>query len=93
MFRFEPKDPADVIDLYFDWAEVLAGLGGDTIATTAFAVTPAGLALGATVTDQAARGVFVLGGTVGEEYALTCTITTAGGRTIERSGLVYVEER
>lgn len=93
MFRFEDKDPADVIDLYFDWADVFADLGGDTISSTAFSVTPAGLTIGATVTDAAGRGVFVLGGTVGQEYTLTCTVTTAGGRTIERSGLVLVRQR
>jgi hypothetical protein len=93
----EPKDPGDVVDYWFDWSDPLAGFPSDAIATATWRATPdvvAPLVIGAQATaGDALRGVFVAGGAPGTEYRLTCTITTAAGRTLVRSARLYVEER
>ena len=82
------KDPADILDYQIDWS---AALGADTIATSAWTV-PAGF----TVTNQSnsttTTTVWLSGGTAGVQR-ITNRITTAGGRTIERSVQMTVEER
>ena len=82
------KDPADILDYQIDWS---AALGTDTISTSAWTV-PAGF----TITNQASTTttttVWLSGGPAGVQR-ITNRITTAGGRTIERSVQMTVEER
>lgn len=89
--RWSAKDPADVLDYAVDWAKVLAELGGDTIATTTWTV-PAGLIGGAEDASGEVRTKFISGGTAGTSYAVGCRITTAGGRTIDRTVLLDVKD-
>lgn len=89
--RWGAKDPADVLDYAIDWSSVLAELGDDTIASTTW-VVPAGLTGGAEAAAGAVRTKFLSGGTADQSYALTCTITTLGGRTISRTVLLDVKE-
>lgn len=81
--RWEAKDPAETIDYAIDWAAVLAELGNDTIATSAW-VVPAGLVRGSDGATGAARWVFLGGGVAGESHEITASITTAGGRVVVR---------
>lgn len=83
------KDPNAVLDYAVDWSRWLAG---DEIATSTWTV-PAGLTkLGDSTTTTRAT-VWLAGGTVGQSYTVTNRITTAGGRTEERSFIIRVEER
>jgi hypothetical protein len=83
------KDPASILDYVFDWSTYL---GTDTISTSSWSVTPSGL----TITSPAATNttttatVWASSGTVGVIYILTNHITTAGGRTEERSFEIQV---
>ena len=88
------KDTSAVLDYRLDWAA--AYLDGDTIATTAWAVTPAeaeGLVIQAESLSGGATTVTVSGGIAGRVYRLTNRITTTGGRTDERTLLIRISDR
>jgi hypothetical protein len=83
------KDPNAIIDFAIDWA---AWLGTDTIATATWTV-PTGITK---VTDSASTTVATIwlsGGTAGAQYDLLCRITTAGGRTDDRTISIYAREK
>lgn len=83
------KDPSAVLDYMIDW---LRWLKGDTIQTSQWTV-PAGLALVSQSNTTTTTTVWLSGGTAGQTYTVTNRITTAAGRTDERSLLIRVEER
>lgn len=56
---------------------------GDTIATSSWEVAP-GVTLGATLHSENTTSAFLAGGTAGQWYSVTNTITTEGGRTDQR---------
>lgn len=75
------KDPDETIDFAFNWA---AFLGTDTIATATFSL-PDGLTQVSTSNTTKTATIFVSGGTAGYSYRITCRITTAGGRTKDKT--------
>lgn len=83
------KDPAADLDYSIDWS---VWLGTDTIATSAWSV-PAGLAFGITASTATTATVWLAGGTAGRTYDVTNTITTAAGRTDQRTIRIAVQER
>lgn len=85
------KTPAEVLDYTLDWADWLAD-GADTISTSAWTL-PAGVVEDASSNTTTTTTIFVSSGTVGQTYTLTNQITTANGRTAERSMKISVVER
>lgn len=85
------KDPEAILDYGFDWNLWLAG---DTIDTSAW-VVDSGLTIvpGSDVHDTTTTTVFLSGGVERQKYKLTNTITTAAGRTDERTILIRVDHR
>jgi len=83
------KDPNAVLDYTIDWIRWLAG---DQIATSEWLV-PTGLTKMADTNTASSATVWLSGGTAGQSYTATNRITTAGGRTEDRSFTVRVEER
>lgn len=84
------KDPAATLPYGWDWSAWLEA--GDTI--TAAAVTvPAGLTEEAETHDDTTVTVWLSGGTVNENYTVTCQITTDGGMTDQRSIRIQVRDR
>jgi hypothetical protein len=85
------KDPNAVLDYTFDWTPYLTPLN-DTISAVTWV-----LATGLTQVSQSntptTATVFVSGGVVGETLKLTCRVTTAGGRTDDRSIDLKIVER
>jgi hypothetical protein len=83
------KDPDAILDYRFDWSD---WLDGDTIVTAAATVTT-----GATLASQSntttAHTVWISGGTAGTRYTVTSRITTAAGRTDDRSIILHVLHR
>ena len=83
------KDPEAVLDYSLDWGP---WLNGDEIDTSTWT-----LENGITrVTDDnttTTTRIFVSGGTAGQNYSLTNTVTTVGGRTDERSFEIRVRQR
>lgn len=75
------KDPDSVVDYSIDWTALLMG---DTISTSTWTV-PSGITKGTdTFTDETST-VFISGGTTNTAYSINNTVTTADGRTFDRS--------
>lgn len=83
------KDPASVLDYKVDWSGWLAD---DTIDTSSWTV-PVGVTKGADSHDDTSATVWLSGGTVDAVYKVTNRITTAAGRTDERSFTLAIRER
>ena len=83
------KDPSAVLDYSIDWT---LWLDGDTIQTSSWTV-PQGLTKASETNNSTTATVWLSGGTVDQTYTVTNRITTANGRTDERSILIKVEDR
>lgn len=83
------KDPAAVLDYTLDWTDWLAG---DAISSHTVTV-PAGITLGSSTATATAVTLWLSGGTVGVSYAVVVRVLTLGGRTDERTIMIYVQER
>ncbi len=81
MSRTHVKTPAEILDYGWDWS---AWLAGDTLASSVWTVD-AGLTVVSDGNDATTSSVFVGGGVTGASYVLTNRVTTAGGRTAERT--------
>ena len=87
------KDPNAVLDYTVDWTAWLAEIA-DTIATRTI-IVPSGIICDSSVITGANLKVtaWLSGGTVGQTYQVTYRITTAGGRTEDRSFFVKIKEK
>lgn len=83
------KSPTAKLDYRIDWS---SALGSDTIATSAWNV-PAGLTGSGSANTTVTSTIFLEGGTSGKRYLVTCTITTAGGRTDTRTIQIEIGAR
>ena len=83
------KDPSAILDYSIDWS---LWLNGDTIATSSWTV-PTGLTKVSDTKNDSSTTVWLSGGTLGQTYTVTNRITTANGRTDERSIIIKVEDR
>lgn len=89
------KDPSAVLDYRQDWSAWLAALpveGSDTIATSTW-IVPTGITKNSDSHDGTSATIWLSGGTANTNYRLTNRITTAGGRTDDRTFIVTVRER
>lgn len=84
------KDPAAVLDYTVDW-DGDDWLGADTISTVTWTV-PAGLATASSSNTTTTATIWLSGGTAEQDYDVQCRITTAGGRTDERTIRLLVRE-
>lgn len=86
------QDPSAVLDWSFDWS---AWLAGDTIASSSWDVDggDGALSIESDGLSDSVTVAVVSGGTVGDTYRLTNTITTAGGLTDQRTILLAVMEQ
>ena len=75
------KDPDAVLDYSVDWSN---WLGDDTISTVTWEV-PTGIKKENQSNTTTVATVWLSGGTAGNTYDITCRITTAGGRTDDRT--------
>lgn len=92
LLRWPAKDPADNLDFSIDWTDQLAlPTTPDTISAVVWTV-PAGLTAGNQSHASGIATTWLSGGTAGTEYVVTCRITTAAGRIIERSARLAVRE-
>jgi hypothetical protein len=85
------KDPNATLDYSFNWAPWLA-IVTDTIASVTWVKS-----VGLTIVSQSFTGTsataFISGGVLGALESLTCRITTAGGRTEDRTIFLQIVER
>lgn len=85
------KDPNAILDYPFDWSLWL-NFVGDTIASVIWVLDASLTKVSSSFTGLTAT-IFVSGGVVGTTVMLTCRITTAGGRTEDRSILLKIVSR
>lgn len=83
------KDPNDVLDYSIDWTALL--IGGETVSTASWSVSPSGLTIGTTAISSPNTSAWLSGGTAGVQYAVTCQIDTSASRSYERTVLISVE--
>jgi hypothetical protein len=83
------KDPDALLDYGFNWA---TWLSTDTISTSTWYV-PDDLTNESDGETTTATTIWLSGGTRGVTYTVTNRITTAGGRTDERSFQIRVTDR
>ncbi len=77
------KDPDSDYDYVIEWAD---WLGTDIIASSTWAVQPAGeLAVASDAFENASASAKVTGGVKGQVYRLANTIVTEGGNTAVRT--------
>lgn len=77
------KTPTEQFDETINWTT--RGIGGDTIGTSSWSVSPADLTLYDETNTPSTTTVWLSGGTVGQYYAVTNTIVTSGGRTFQET--------
>lgn len=83
------KDTNEVLDYTINWASFL-----DIDIITALTWTvPAGITDSGEVNSTKTTTIWLAGGTVGTSYTITCRITTAGGRVVERSIQINVVDK
>lgn len=84
------KDPDSALDYKIDWS---SWLGADTIATSAWTISPSGLTKESDSRDDTSATIWVSGGEASRDYELTNRIVTANGRTVDRTIYVQVRHR
>lgn len=87
------KDPDAELDYTRDWSDWLTAVG-DTIDTSTW-IVPEGLEIGEAgeTNDDTTATIWLKGGIVDVEYEVTNRITTAGGRTDDRTFKVVIRQR
>lgn len=89
------KDPQARLPFTMNWAQWLAGEGGDIIESVEWSV-PDGITQenspAPSHTDDMAT-LWLSGGSAGQTYDITCRVLTAGGRIDERTLSVTVTNR
>jgi hypothetical protein len=83
------KDPQAILDYVVDWTDWLSS---DTISVVAW-VVPAGITNPSISNTTKTATIWLSSGTAGNSYDITCRITTAGGRTDERTITVSVRNK
>lgn len=81
------KSPVENKDFGFDWSPWLGG--SDTIASSSWSV-PSGLSAGSSSNTTTQATQYVGGGSPGQDYLVTNTITTAAGRIGQRGIRIQV---
>lgn len=83
------KAPGETLDYVVDWT---TWLGADTISSSAW-VVPSALITGTASNSTTTATQFIGGGQAEQDYTVTNTIVTAGGRTAVRAFTIQVRQR
>lgn len=89
MARWPDKDPDAVLDYELNWS---AWLNGDSIATSTWDV-PSGLTKVSDSFTSTATKIWLSGGSYGQTYAIRNRITTAAGRTDDRTVSLRIRQK
>lgn len=84
------QDPDEILDYAKDWTDEL---DGDTISTSAWAISPSGPVLSGQGGAGVLRYCTVAGVSGAKMYTLRNTVTTAGGRTYQTEWNIWGESR
>lgn len=84
------KDPDEIIDYLMDWSDEL---DADVITSSEW-IVPVGItADDTTIFTNTTAKIWLSGGTAGENYAFVNRVTTAAGRTLDRTAKLRVRVR
>lgn len=86
------KDPSATLDYIVDW-DADDWLGTDTITGTPVWTVPSGIVKDSQSNTTTTATAWISGGSHGSDYDVACKITTAGGRTDERTIRLQVRNR
>ena len=90
MLSWPAKAPADSCDFGFDWTAQLAlSEPGDRVMGATWTV-PAGLTAGAKGVTDTRSTIWLAGGTAGQDYEVSCTVSMASGRVLRRTARLPV---
>jgi len=94
------KDPNEIKRYEINWNAgphgqpgILQSLGNDTITGTPTWIYPAGITGASESNTTTTTRTLLSGGTHGNDYTITCRITTLGGETLEQAFTVPVREK
>ncbi|MBR0649511.1 hypothetical protein GXW78_07560 [Roseomonas terrae] len=88
----EGKDPADEWDYTLDATRWMAE-AADTLVSVVVEAAPGDITIGSTATTpEGLATVRLSGGQAGTDYGITFTMTTAAGRTLQRTVQLRVQE-
>lgn len=76
------KDPDELLDYSLNWVNAL---GTDTIVTSDWSINSADLIENHKTNTATATVIWLEGGTLNQQYTVTNTIETAGGRIFQQS--------
>ena len=86
------KDPSETVDFYIDWSDTLAQVSpADTISTSSWTADN-GMTVQSDSSTTTSATAWVSGGTVRKYCNLVNTVVTAGGRTLERTIAVKIQD-
>jgi hypothetical protein len=88
MIAYE-QGPYDTLDYTITWAD---WLGEDTIASVAW-VAPDGITPSDPSNTTTAATIWLSGGVEGKDYDVTCRVTTAAGRVVDRTIRIRVSQQ
>lgn len=83
------KDPNAILDYRFDWS---TWLDNDTIAASTW-IAPDGITVQSENETTTTATVWLSGGTLSRFYEVVNRVTTAGGRTDDRTLVVYIQDK
>lgn len=86
------KDPNAVLDYAVSWTAWLAEVS-DTLVTSVWSVLTGTVQIDSDVSDTTIATVWLTGGAAGEKCSLLNRITTADGRTDDRTIYVKIKEK
>jgi len=86
------KDPNAILDYTRDWSAWLTAAGNDTIVTSTW-IVPDGITKDSDTHNDTTATIWLSGGELGKRYNITNRITTAGGRTDDRTFTIDIHER
>ena len=86
------KDPDAVLDYAVSWAAWLAEVS-DTLATSVWSVLTGTVEIDSDVSNTTVATVWLSGGAAGEKCTLLNRVTTAGGRTDDRTIYLKIKEK
>jgi hypothetical protein len=85
-----PKDPDETLDFVMDWSERLAS--GDEITASVW-TDPDGIVTASDSMTTTTTTLWLSGGTLGETYTFTNTVTTDQGRIMQQTVKIKVKAR
>ncbi|MDE3060739.1 MAG: hypothetical protein KGJ06_06990 [Pseudomonadota bacterium] len=77
------QTPAELLDWTINWAS--RGLGSDTILTSEWSQSSEDFTVSDTSNTGTTATFWLTGGTAGNTYTITNTVTTSGGRTLQET--------